>query len=410
MVKSIEISNPEMVHSLIENDTYLLVLFAQKERKWKIADFGISTEATSKHARTTIFASGTPCYRAPELLSETPNYTRKVDIWAMGCILYELLFEKKTFAGDWDVNAYRTSKSLLPIPLLTVEEESKVLQSHLSGIIRELLNKNWTKRPRSTDTSMAFRAYSIFFHPSHIHEVLEVNSLPLYREWKELMVQLPNEVDLLYRVAGIYDRRDVNHFPAWAQEVIRRNDDVTKKLTKISHLTQALVGPTEFLRLLGPVDENLRSWWASCTLLADAICGGRKASIEMAMLNIALLAHLVTRNNQSQCLDLVDGLYAIRSASGSGLVRLTDHQYFQQHRGLCVAPTDGWRDQNSKPIQLFTIAQNISNAVLYRTVARLCKVNVSKIRLWIVSPKVYSIGAKYSPLESRLAPLESKRL
>ena len=324
----------------------------------------------------------------------------------MGCILYELLFEKKTFAGDWDVNAYRTSKSLLPIPLITVDE-SKVLQSHLSGIIRELLNKNWTKRPRSTDTSMAFRAYSIFFHPSHIQEVLVVNSLPLYREWKEFMVQHRNEGDLLYGVAGINDRRDVEAFPAWAQEVIRRNDDGTKKLTKIPFLTQALARPTEFLRLLGPANEHRRSWWTWCTLLADGICGGRKACIEMAMLKIALLAHLVTDDNQLQSLDLFDRLYALRFVGASELViRLTDHQYFQHHRGLSIAPTDSWRDPSSKPIQPFTIAQNLSNDELYATVARLRNVDVRQIQLWLVRTKVYSLVSN----DMLLVLVESKRL
>jgi hypothetical protein len=251
---------------------------------------------------------------------------------------------------------------------------------------------------------MAFRAYSIFFHPSHMHDLLEVNSLPVYSEWKELMMQHPNEDDL-YTVA---DRS--RPFLAWVREVIRKKDDVTEKLPRIPYLTQGSARPAEYLRLLGPTDESLRSWWTWCTLLGDAICGGRKASIEMAKLKIALLTRLVTNENQPQSPDLVDRLYALRLISASGLVvRLTDHQYFQHHRGLSIGPTDAWRDQSSKHIQLFRISHNISNDELYKAVARLRKVEIWQIQLWMIITKVYSIGEENSA-KTILARVESTRL
>jgi len=90
------------------------------------------------HAKTTIFANGTPCCRAPELLNENPTYTNKVDIWALGCILYELFFETKTFASDWNVNEYRISKSpQTPIP---PTETPEVLETHVSVMLHELLD------------------------------------------------------------------------------------------------------------------------------------------------------------------------------------------------------------------------------------------------------------------------------
>src|SRR5271170_1008685 len=153
-----------------------------KDGKWKIADFGLSTEATSKHARTTIFANGTPCYRAPELLNENPNFTNKVDIWALGCIVYELFFEKRIFATEWDVNAYHTSESLLAVPPIIAEEPNGGLQSHVSGLLRDLLHRNWENRPRSSVTSMTFCSYAVFSHPVHLRTVLGFNRLPLYSE------------------------------------------------------------------------------------------------------------------------------------------------------------------------------------------------------------------------------------
>jgi serine/threonine protein kinase len=80
------------------------VLFSKKDRAWKLVDFGLTCEVTSKTLQSTEFANGTPGYRAPELLNEEKyTYNDKVDIWAMGCILYELVVGKKLFPSDLTV-------------------------------------------------------------------------------------------------------------------------------------------------------------------------------------------------------------------------------------------------------------------------------------------------------------------
>ena len=92
-----------------------IVLYSQQDYRWKIADFGLSAEGTSQRAQTTQHARGTPSYRAPETIKDE-KYTNKVDIWAMGCILYELAFRKKAFNGDMAVLSYHFSKTGPEIP------------------------------------------------------------------------------------------------------------------------------------------------------------------------------------------------------------------------------------------------------------------------------------------------------
>jgi serine/threonine protein kinase len=42
---------------------------------------------------------GTPAYMAPEMIVEKP-YTTKVDMWALGVILYQLFGNKLPFEAD----------------------------------------------------------------------------------------------------------------------------------------------------------------------------------------------------------------------------------------------------------------------------------------------------------------------
>ena len=65
----------------------------------KIADFGIS-KIISPTERVTN-GVGTLAYVSPEVLTRTP-YNQKVDIWAMGVILYEILSGTLPFTGKND--------------------------------------------------------------------------------------------------------------------------------------------------------------------------------------------------------------------------------------------------------------------------------------------------------------------
>ncbi|PUU79619.1 kinase-like domain-containing protein, partial [Tuber borchii] len=62
----------------------------------KLGDFGVSKRILPQ-ATTTLHTQGcTPVYSSPEVLrlgsnSETSEYTNSVDIWSLGCVIYELL-------------------------------------------------------------------------------------------------------------------------------------------------------------------------------------------------------------------------------------------------------------------------------------------------------------------------------
>jgi len=43
-------------------------------------------------------------YRAPEILMGKKEYSLGVDIWAIGCIFYELITKKPLFMGDSEID------------------------------------------------------------------------------------------------------------------------------------------------------------------------------------------------------------------------------------------------------------------------------------------------------------------
>ena len=99
------------------------MLFSEKFHCWKIADFGTSSQATSRRLQSTQYSRGTSSYRAPELFKDPPGFNNKSDIWALGCILYELCSGRKAFESDWAVQKYNESLLLqLPIPWPNLEE------------------------------------------------------------------------------------------------------------------------------------------------------------------------------------------------------------------------------------------------------------------------------------------------
>eukprot|EP00916_Digyalum_oweni_P004873 GHVL01008759.1.p1 GENE.GHVL01008759.1~~GHVL01008759.1.p1 ORF type:complete len:758 (-),score=107.04 GHVL01008759.1:1126-3399(-) len=110
-----------------------------KDGKIKLMDFGLATWLASEHAPDTIRYMnkfvGTPLYLPPEIAlwcdtltqsQNTPYYDpRKVDIWAIGCLIYLMLYNKTPFqyniekgdSLDDSVIVHRQIKNVLNDPI-----------------------------------------------------------------------------------------------------------------------------------------------------------------------------------------------------------------------------------------------------------------------------------------------------
>ncbi|KAF4743783.1 hypothetical protein FOZ63_005987, partial [Perkinsus olseni] len=110
----------------------------------KLGDFGISRvlEGTMEACLTVV---GTPYYMSPELCRNEP-YSFKSDVWALGCVLYELCMLQHAFRADslWGLVYKVVSDNYEPIP-------PDVYSTSLNDLIRRLLCKSAEERPSTSD-------------------------------------------------------------------------------------------------------------------------------------------------------------------------------------------------------------------------------------------------------------------
>ncbi|XP_034824939.1 serine/threonine-protein kinase Nek8-like [Maniola hyperantus] len=113
----------------------------------KIGDFGISKMLASAKKTSTVI--GTPYYLAPELCEGKP-YDTKSDVWALGCLLYEMCTHRRAFEAETLVGLVKaiTSGSVHPIDLTVYERGMQDLVDSMLSVlpdkrpsIQELMGK-----------------------------------------------------------------------------------------------------------------------------------------------------------------------------------------------------------------------------------------------------------------------------
>ena len=152
------------------------MLYSRKDAVWKLADFGLTSEAV--RTLQTSKSRGTEGYRAPELLLSHPGkkavFSKKVDIWSIGCVLYELAVCKKAFFNDFAILHYQSFTEPLDIPLDKSFSEQCI--EVINRNIRSMLALTSSSRPSAADLENEFvknfRTNQALPHTAvHVHQI-----------------------------------------------------------------------------------------------------------------------------------------------------------------------------------------------------------------------------------------------
>ena len=134
----------------------MLVLFSYTDQRWKIADFGITSEVSGNELRSTESRRGTNVYRSPEILVGGV-YNTKTDIWALGCIVFEFCTKRTAFSGDHETIDYkysgaRSRKSVFESSFLwPTNKEAINAREILTRFVDQTLLLEWEDRPTCSD-------------------------------------------------------------------------------------------------------------------------------------------------------------------------------------------------------------------------------------------------------------------
>jgi serine/threonine protein kinase len=155
----------------------------------QLSDFGVA-RVTSAEGNYTTHTSliGTPFYMAPELADDRP-ITPAVDVYAVGCLLYELLAGHVPFTGS-AFAVLRQHAQDQPAPISELGES-------IQRFLDQLLAKDPTRRPSAAEAATTARALALVAPPSAARAADVADGGPL-RE-TPLQATAPAEHTLLRR-------------------------------------------------------------------------------------------------------------------------------------------------------------------------------------------------------------------
>lgn len=133
-------------NKIMHRDIKLQNIFLTKDGYVKLGDLGIAKEIKDNECANTVV--GSPIYMAPEVFNNVP-YNNKSDVWALGCLLYEIVALKPLFNANNVAQIY--------CQILNLNNSSNLLNTHsfiytkqLTTLISIMLQQNPSARPTTS--------------------------------------------------------------------------------------------------------------------------------------------------------------------------------------------------------------------------------------------------------------------
>ncbi|EQC39355.1 NEK protein kinase, variant [Saprolegnia diclina VS20] len=199
-------------------------IFLDAQSNAKLGDFGLAKELSSesKFAQTNV---GTPYYMSPEMVNEM-TYDERSDIWALGCLLYEMAALAPPFDAT---NQLALAKKINAGKFARIPD---AYSEDLFQAIKWMLHRQRSRRPRIEDLeripqlARRLQTYSMSLAEASLHETYTAKMKELLAIEEELRRQ---EAVLLVRESQIKEAED---------DLRRRELDVKKRERLVETLSR----------------------------------------------------------------------------------------------------------------------------------------------------------------------------
>lgn len=129
---------------IIHRDLKPANLLLTNDGTLKLSDFGIARDNDATALTAAGRTVGTYAYMAPEQIKGNPPISHKTDLYALGCVLYELLSGQPPFEGRTPVELFYQHLEKKPERVMLRAMECPVW---LNAVVMNLLEKDPEKRP-----------------------------------------------------------------------------------------------------------------------------------------------------------------------------------------------------------------------------------------------------------------------
>ena len=130
------------------------MLYSLRDSRWKLSDYGLIPGNTYVRPITTKRSTKDGEYSAPEVVVGDQPYTNKSDIWSLGCIIFEMMFQQTAFRSSIELLNYAntpTSTKSFPVHASTIAQDSTIAE-----IVKSFISKSFEKDPGSRPTVQSF--------------------------------------------------------------------------------------------------------------------------------------------------------------------------------------------------------------------------------------------------------------
>lgn len=139
--------------------------------KLKLCDFGFARQLPTNAQQSITDYVSTRWYRAPELLLGSTHYGKEVDIWAIGCIMSELIEGQPLFPGESDIDQLYIIQRLLG-PLIPQHQQMFMTNARFAGLkFPEQLHADTLEKRFAhlniEENALSFLKWTLRMNPQH---------------------------------------------------------------------------------------------------------------------------------------------------------------------------------------------------------------------------------------------------